>query len=278
MKKNKTIYLMGGSGNVFFQINYGYFLIEKGYKVKFSTILISSNKIINRLLNWSDHETLSFLNSLGMGKKIELVDGSIMTLAMLFVSKMIKKPFFGYCFDGSSRARVNEECCKVHLGYYYDRVPISIGFVSDIRELSRNYIENKNSDFLKKINKLSKAFVIHYRAGDFLLQQDLKLSDLYYTKVLKNKGNTYLISNNKNYSLTYLSSLTSQRIEFIGDKTALDDFILLMHSSNMILSNSTFSWWAAECSNADKIYQPDPFFPHIVWNPMTNKARIKIQY
>jgi hypothetical protein len=278
MKNNKTIYLMGGFGNVLFQINYGYFLIKKGYEVEFATILISSNKILNKILGFSDHRTLETIIAIGLNKKIRMINGSILSLIMFFISKVIKKPFNRHCFNGMFREKNSEDWCNRLLGYYHLNVPVSDRFRSDMISLSKSYINNKDVNFLEKINKLSGAQLIHYRAGDYLLLQEFQqISDLYFSQTLDNCNKKYLVSNDDAYSLKYLSSLSNQDIEPISDATALDDFILIMHSSNLILSNSTFSWWAAEFSSAEKIYQPDPFFSHLKWNPETNKNRIKVK-
>jgi len=279
MKNSKTIYLMGGFGNVLFQINYGYFLMSRGYKVKFATILISSNKMINKILGWSDHGTLGTIKTLGLDNKVEMIDGSITSLAIFFISKVIKKPFNSHCYNGIYREESIEDQCSALLGYYHLDIPISDKFKSDIVSLLENYIDNKDAVFLEKIKKLGTAQLVHYRAGDYLSKECKKnlIPDQYFSQVLNNCKKKYLVSNDDKYSLKYLHSLIDDKIESISNETALDDFILIMCSSNLVLSNSTFSWWASELSNAKKIYQPDPFFSNLEWNPKTGKNRIKVK-
>ena len=77
---------------------------------------------------------------------------------------------------------------------------------------------------------------------------------------------------------------TGRAAKILRDKTgtgstihsAIYDFLLLANSGVLYLSNSTFSWWASELSEASIIYQPKVFYKHINFRPLTKKNRIEI--
>ena len=50
-------------------------------------------------------------------------------------------------------------------------------------------------------------------------------------------------------------------IKTINDKslTFLDEFALMCVAKNFIISNSTFSWWAAFCNSNNKVAAPTPW-------------------
>ena len=59
MKKERVnLWLMGGFGNVLFQMNYGYYLKSKGIDVSFISTLTNENFITKYLLRWKIHQNL----------------------------------------------------------------------------------------------------------------------------------------------------------------------------------------------------------------------------
>jgi hypothetical protein len=274
----KTIYLMGGFGNVLFQLNYGYYLQEhKGYDVSFATILISSNKILNKILNWSDHKTLETIKQLSLNEEIKLINGSLFDLFFLNLSKLFKKQFFGYVYNGLNRNPSNEKTCHTFLGYYHEDIPISVKLTKTIKDLGLKYINKQTKLYKDKIALAQNNCILHYRAGDYLSQEYRKINDNYFIKATENENIIYVISNDDNYANKYLNSIIKEvKFHYLSDESALDDFVLIMNSKKIVLSNSTFSWWASECSDAEIIFQPEPFFSHLNWQPQTNKNRIKL--
>jgi hypothetical protein len=126
-------------------------------------------------------------------------------------------------------------------------------------------IFNILSDYIDKTIK-NKFTVIHVRRGDYLSKPNYhNVSDLhYYQQAMKNIKNTDFIvisddiewcKNNFNENNIFFSEFNSE----------IYDFHLLLISQNIILSNSTFSWWGAwlNKNKNKKIISPKNWFgPH----------------
>jgi hypothetical protein len=271
--KNKIVYLMGGIGNVLFQINFGYYLKKIGYNVVYDITLLRPSSI-TKFLKWSDHNTLSLINEIGLNKKIKLITTSKINILFLFLSKFFKKRFFHYSYIGIESDLSDLENIKYFSGYFHTNIEISNTLVHELRELIKVYIKN-NSELEKNIYILQKSRSMHYRGGDYLKDDFRKIDDKFYYYVFKNYIPDYIISNDRQSAVLYLSEFTSEKIKIINGKNALDDFILMAYSDELIISNSTFSWWASEVGYTNKIIQPEPLFSHVDWNVDTHKKRIR---
>lgn len=137
----------------------------------------------------------------------------------------------------------------------------------------------KNLLYIPK-NKLiqfdSNDVVIHYRLGDAKcesLKKKVRVNEKYigYTNY-PNMSNDYFLDiiNQNNFNKIYvvtdspddicIQTLKSKINCEIVSKNMYDDFLFLFSAPNLIISHSTFSWWAAFLSNAKKIYMPKTNF------------------
>lgn len=135
-----------------------------------------------------------------------------------------------------------------------------------------NYINNNinliNKFFiLPEIKKNNDDIVLHLRLDDYLhtnnisYPYDWNKSEIihpnYYKNILKleNFNKLYIVVNNINYNWEreYLSNFNEYSPIFIT-QTPKEDFNFIRNFNKIITSNSTFCYWAAFLSDAEKIY------------------------
>ena len=115
-----------------------------------------------------------------------------------------------------------------------------------------------------------------FRGGDFLLPENANLNictfNYYYAAVqsafLDGLMNFLIIGNDYSYSVLLRDRLRDKFPSCVfavhnNDSSSTEDFHLMTYFKTLILSNSTFSWWAARfaCRNNDNvtIYGPSLF-------------------
>ena len=120
------------------------------------------------------------------------------------------------------------------------------------------------------------AFVLHVRKGDYAIRKNVKIfSDLdvkFYIDGLNQLdvpiGKLIICTDDRDWVRKYLIPELSQVCNNIdmsssyGCKTWVDDFLLMRFSKNLIMSNSTFSWWAAFLSN-NNVYYPRRWYKYM---------------
>ena len=134
-------------------------------------------------------------------------------------------------------------------------------YESEVKYLWRSYFKNK---FINRKFKLSENTIIHIRRTDYLNKESVHvvLPEKYYYKALNQiKCNKFYIKGDDiNWNRENFISMGGIYLD--GD--SIDDFIDLMISKTLIISNSTFAWWAAylNINNAD-VYCPNNWIKNI---------------
>ncbi|UOQ67211.1 alpha-1,2-fucosyltransferase [Hymenobacter volaticus] len=145
---------------------------------------------------------------------------------------------------------------------YYDGYFQSIQYIENIKyELSNIFrikpefeklFLDKYSFIFENINE--KVVVLHYRIGDYAVWgnellggTNLVLPEVYYENALKLIPN---INSCKVVLVTDDAKAVQDKLSFIQNKIIVSDqeiidFQILMHADKLIISNSTFAWWAA---------------------------------
>jgi hypothetical protein len=120
----------------------------------------------------------------------------------------------------------------------------------------RNEIINYfNEKALEKTNK--KDIVIHVRLGDYKQfgQFGNVLHPDYYLDILKKEDYENLFIVTDEIDEEYFSNFEYLCPIYVNESEK-SDFWFLTGFDRIIISNSTFAWWAAFLSNASKIYTP----------------------
>ena len=147
------------------------------------------------------------------------------------------------------------------------------GYFQSPKYFEKNLVPIKS--FLKNeickstdIIKFSNVPTFHIRGGDYLNQQVSKVMNLDRAVYLRNAcellGNPVrinLVSDDKKYAESLMKkSLPNSEINWVGTFNLFDDFVQIMLSSEIVISNSTFSWWAAFLSDSKNIVAPKEWF------------------
>ena len=123
----------------------------------------------------------------------------------------------------------------------------------------KSYYEGKRDllrKFFKKPNYNTQDTAIHIRLGDY---KEVKwtLAESYYDECIK-------LANPKNLSVftdeptaDYIQKLKKQGANIISNNP-VEDLMAIAEYDKIIISRSSYSWWAAILSNAKKVYYPRP--------------------
>lgn len=151
-------------------------------------------------------------------------------------------------------------------GYFQDRKYVEeVGAPAFRKDIA---LDEKNSDMLLHL-KQPNAVAVHVRRGDYT---DPSVNYIYggictpeyYQKAIAKAASLipdahfFFFSDDKEYVKANFKVDNMTIVDFNkGDKSFLDMY-LMAHASNMILANSTFSWWAAMLNkNVSHVICPD---------------------
>uniref|UniRef100_A0A6C0H640 Glycosyltransferase n=1 Tax=viral metagenome TaxID=1070528 RepID=A0A6C0H640_9ZZZZ len=253
-----TCNLMGGLGNQLFQImtliyfaeneKIDYILLKKEY-------LQSNNKETKRKTYWDS-----------MFK--ELKDKTRETI-YFFNQEYLREKSFNY-----KKIEIERNYCdKILYGYYQSYKYFDKQFV-----LKKLNIVNKRQNVLMKCGKnvvMSNKTAIHFRFGDYKLLKNIYsiLDEKYYIECIKKINNTkhfyyFYDKNDKEDVEDIISDLEYRFIDFEfidGTEFNLEDWeecLLMSCFKNIIIANSTFSWWSGYLNTilGHKIYYPINWF------------------
>lgn len=128
---------------------------------------------------------------------------------------------------------------------------------------------NRNTSIISKINKLypdllSLNFtVIHVRRGDYLkvLYKHPFCGLTYYTEAIKKMGSNkkfIVVSDDIQWCKKNIKAIN---IQYIENSSLLIDFFIMTLSQNLIISNSSFSYWGAFLNEKkEKVIAPSLWF------------------
>jgi hypothetical protein len=227
--KKKRLYLMGGIGNILFQIDHGIRNSENGEEIEFVTNFINS-KFYSKFFNWTFHQ--NDLHNYNFNINLNFRNLSLITVLVdLFFLWSNKKRLF----KSSVVSWESSVLTKVNFGYFqYPRK-----------------IQNRNLLISSSIVTIEYP-VLHLRLGDSpSLKEDVE-SQIRLLKSLK--FSKYIVITNDSIQANDL--LKNQGIEFeIQSNCQAIDFYILSNCKIIIIPQSTFSWMAAyENTNLEKIY------------------------
>lgn len=257
---------MGGLGNILFQINAAYNLMDKGFSFEYDSFLLNNN-LLTRVLGWTIHGKGQLFNLLNIEQRTRFY--SSVDVFMLWISKRLNKELFGRKFANFA-IDVNDST-KVVSGYFQDKEPINQKFVDDIKVKFLKLYENS------KFDPNEYDFVIHYRAADYIKYGIPLLKKNFYENIVSSDSSVLIVTNDTIAAKNLFGNeMQLSNLKIHSGSDACEDFVILMRAKKLIIANSTFSWWAAELSSAEKIYQPEPFFPNLNWMPKSLKRRIAV--
>jgi hypothetical protein len=243
MKKynsKKNIWLMGGFGNVLFQILAFNVLTKNNNSIFFVNTLTKKNTI-TKFIGWTIHESL--YDNLIDEKKIQAMGffKSLIIIITGFISKKLNLKFKLSTFY-SSKVKIDEKLCNNIFGYFQHS--------EFLKKNQDELLQFGNRLRLKYALKQKHPIVVHYRKGD----SGWALENSYYydeiKKMLSEEVLPILIVTDSLEDAKHFFSEV-QNISILSSKNALEDFKHLISTEKLYCAPSTFSWWAAHSVSSD---------------------------
>jgi len=237
MKKynsKKNIWLMGGFGNVLFQI-LAFNVFSKNNNSIFFVNVLTKKNTITKFIGWTIHENL--YNDL-IDKK-QIIEVSFLKSLFIIITSLISKKLnlkFKLSTFYSSSLKIDEKLCKNIFGYFQ--------YNEFLKKNQDELLQFGNRLRLKYALKQKHPIVVHYRKGDS--DWALKYS-YYYDEIKKMLYEEVLpiliVTDNLKDAKHFFSEM--QNTSILSSKNALEDFKYLISAEKLYCAPSTFSWWAA---------------------------------
>ncbi|MEI7451739.1 MAG: alpha-1,2-fucosyltransferase [Candidatus Falkowbacteria bacterium] len=248
-----VIKLSGGLGNQMFQYAFGRAL---SLRYKQTLILDGSSYSKNNnntkrkyLLNSFDIKAKHFSNRLLSGMFI-----FINSIFRLFLGKdIIVKEVLFYKYDNEIVANKN----KIN---YFDGFWQSYKYFSEYKNIiASDFTIRSNNKSFKEIDDLivnTNSVSIHVRRGDYVGNKDYEVCSADYYQAAINffeekypDSVFYIFSDDVSWASDNLKF--KNRSEFVSDRGLSDaeELSVMSHCKHNIISNSSFSWWAAWLNN-----------------------------
>ena len=156
-----------------------------------------------------------------------------------------------------------------------------IEYYKDHKELLRNIFGIKKLE-MKNSNKL----ILHIREADYKTLGWFLGYD-YYKKFIESTGfsDIIIVTDNPNGEtiqklLSEGCTLSTEGIEspFLhhGDRRAIDDFLTLLYSENIAISQSSFAWWGAFLGYHNKVFFPYKSSGKCCWSLTPEKDKVSL--
>ncbi len=229
----KKIWIMGGFGNILFQI-IAYRVLEKdNEEVKFIDILTKKN-IITKLLGWTIHERL--FDTIISKNKIENINifKSAIIILISSVSKYLKLKNHTAVFYNNYN-RFEAPYSNNVFGYFQDKYFL---------EKNKSLIYQLGIELYNTYKQKESNIVVHYRMGD---SDWARQYEKYYYQVreliaLENER-VLIVTDSPKAALEFFSNCSN--IQLTNAQCALEDFRCMVSAKKLYCAPSTFSWWAA---------------------------------
>lgn len=245
-----VIKLQGGLGNQLFQYAFGR-TIEKKYnkEVKYDISAYQSEGTFtprSYLLNKFKTEV-----KIASDGEIQKTKGTLSYL----IRKILNKFFFKKYHIGYEPDFLESIKDSVYLEGYWQSFRYVEPCIEDLRK--EITLKDDTSSSLKKIIEevlKSESVAIHIRRGDYLNGGGLEPLDILYYK----KANDFILGKLKNvkyYIFTDDATWAKENLGFLKKENATyvsdlgfkdyEELILMSQCKNLIIANSSFSWWGA---------------------------------
>ena len=242
--------LAGGLGNQLFQFSAGYSLSRKRNSI---LILDCSDYYKKSLLDSSDLEYKNICQ-FRLDKVVDINDFII--VKNIYVSRLIRLYFISihlFTFGYFRYSNIQEKKY-----FEYKAIPKSSNYFLNGYWQNLSYFRKDLNMILEKFKikkvKKKKNISIHIRRGDYINSQFDICDSKYFLQSLnlirsKKRLKKKIIYNFFCLDLKWLKSnldLSNYNYKIINNKKdPINDFFQMCNSDNIIISNSSYSWWAA---------------------------------
>lgn len=254
----KIIVFNGGLGNQMFEYAYYRYLQELYPNENFYAYIPKEAHIV--------HNGLEISTWFDVALPPTSILVNIIASALIFIDKIVRKFHLPIHVVSCDRYVSKEK--MLHIGNFQDWTFCDKSFLK-----FRNYSDlgNENAKLLQKMQNVN-SVAVHVRRGDYLISAIHKqyaglCTPSYYKKAIAEINKSienpvfFFFSDDKKYVEETFDVPNKVIVTCNKGKRSFFDMYLMAHCKNMIVANSTFSWWAAYLNTrAEKIYCP------IRWN------------
>lgn len=247
-KKNLAIlYLQGGIGNLLFELSAALYYTNNNLNNIYAVEL--EKERINKIKKYLDinlYELSNFQKVLfGINVKINNFLLEVITRLLKKINLHFGKHIHGGHFENINFIKNNNNTQYVLTGYFQhpDYYSKSKDLISDLF-LKKHKLNNKN---------LLNQIAIHLRRADYI-NHGWELSIKYYKDILSKLSKDKEFNQKKikiftddPFSVFAIKDLALQynfKVDENNNDNDLDDFIEVVCSSTVVMSNSSFCWWA----------------------------------
>ena len=236
----KKIWLMGGFGNVLFQILAFNVLLSKGEKVSFVKKLTEVN-FFTKVIRWKIHQKL-YLDLIDEQDYLEVRNIQVFQILIIsFISKYFNFKFKKATFY-NKKTQIEDYNSENVFGYFQDKFFLS---------KNQNLVLEMGKRLSEKYKlKDTYPIVVHYRKGD---SDWAKKYSKYYneikTMLILELNPVLIVTDSVENASIFFKEI--QGVKIISSKNALDDFKYLISSEKLYCAPSTFSWWAVHALRQD---------------------------
>lgn len=236
--------LMGGIGNILFQIARGASLAAEGRAVRFFFV-IPQCPLLYRALGWTQQPLWIDIAQLVSELGLDIVSASPavrVRLGMIFLQRKLRLGSAHTKFD----LPLAEALTRAHgldVGYFQSPAHLSQEGISRVLTALGPLCDHETD------TADARGVTVHMRGADVNKNEWLKIADI--ATVLANVPETVpvrVVGNDLGF-MADLMAANLRPLEF-PQGTAFSDFCTIVNSQRLILSSSTFGFWAAALANA----------------------------
>lgn len=254
--------LFGGLGNVLFQLNFFY-----AYKHIFNHVSCEGDHVraIRRTRGLNSPSQLEYLEILNLVHLHKEPLQSTRDYFLLGLSNKLEIPVLGRLWNDYIDPNTLNSSTTLLKTYAQHQVQLQDEFLA----LLKSRLLKPRSHLLAVSSQYDA--LVHVRCGDLFRTADITR---YYQEATSIYSNCLIVTDDPIQASHFFPSINPTKI--ISSESYLDDFALLAFANNIISSNSTFAWWAAELSVADSVIEPSEHKLGLHFDPISHRARLKL--
>lgn len=247
----KKIWLIGGFGNVLFQI-FAYNIVRnKGFRDVFYVTTLTEKNFITKTIKWKVHQKL-YHNLINDSEKLKISNFyALFAILIGFLSKATRMSFAFSTFYINNKTLDRNNLASNIFGYFQDKE-----FLSAHKAELHSF-----GQIIKEKYALDKAYdiVVHYRKGDSAWAI---LHAEYYESIKnllkKETRKIHIVTDSHKDAEEFFSDVNN--ITIMNSPNAIEDFKVMVSSTKLYCAPSTFSWWAAHALDKDSEVVAPKFF------------------
>lgn len=246
MKNEVTVWLMGGLGNVLFQLFAAKVIQRNGSNVKICDSLLSKNLFTN-FKSWTIHQKC--YNQL---LSVETFNKNYVISILGYISKCTGYKVFGAYFVKDDDLSAVES--PNVFGYFQSKK-----IIEDNNDLLISFLD----EIRINVNDSHTDVVFHYRYGDSDWARKYEQFYIHAKELVRSySGKIKVITDSEDAAIRFFDDIHD--LEIVSSSDVIKDFGLIASGKIIICAPSTYSWWAAHVSkSATEIVMPKFLFDNL---------------